>query len=296
MYLIFDGSYMLWRSYYSLVSYDPDINTTKLVNKFFSSLLVCSEQFSPEFIVVLWDYGTPQWRKDENPEYKADREIDDTIIDLINPSRSDINSKLLELGIFSFGQSGYEADDIAYWMSKIYSNGILVSDDKDWFLSISESWSVWRPISSELVTYERMCQDMNTSINPIGKYLWYKAIIGDGSDNISGIPNVGHVSAIKYSEHLNENKEITDTGVRAVAISNNLEKIASNRKLMDLSWIMKDQDICKYVSDGIIFIKPPKISDIELLSIIPSMSSSYSRWKLVFSKLKKWNHYYDKNN
>jgi len=110
-----------------------------------------------------------------------------------------------------------EADDaIAYLARKVIKEkSIIVTTDKDYLQLINENISVFRPVKTkenpqgELIDLEWMYKKEN--IHPYN-YALLKAIVGDKSDNITGVKGVGEKTARKEIHLLwaKENFDIDD--------------------------------------------------------------------------------------
>ena len=110
-----------------------------------------------------------------------------------------------------------EADDaIAYLARKVIKQkSIIVTTDKDYLQLIDENISVFRPVKTkenplgELIDLEWMYNKEN--IHPYN-YALLKAIVGDKSDNITGVRGVGEKTARKEIHLLwaKENFDIDD--------------------------------------------------------------------------------------
>lgn len=137
---------------------------------------------------------THNFRKDINPNYKANRPskppIYEIVLGVVNRKFNPISLKNLE------------ADDtcrILYEDNSFYPNTdkIIVSIDKDFF-------SVPCKFYRDLPNNNLVDIDLDTA-----QYNLYKQIImGDTSDNYKGIPGYGEVKASKFLEFSKDEKEI----------------------------------------------------------------------------------------
>ena len=85
-----------------------------------------------------------------------------------------------------------EADDVisyvvAHNRYKDY-NKLIVSSDKDFYQLIDENTAVFRPIQKKVITLPLLLEEFN--IHP-KNFALARAIAGDPSDNLKGVPRVG---------------------------------------------------------------------------------------------------------
>ncbi len=139
-------------------------------------------------MIFIWDgrYGSV-WRKEENPEYKANRKHDGDstypiFIDMMNKCREILNS----YPVVQFGKEDAEADDLIYSFCEINTGAEdikVVSTDTD-MVQLPQKFhnvNIWNPIKKkfhEIPEYD---------------YVLFKSVVGDKSDNITGIPKYGKV-------------------------------------------------------------------------------------------------------
>lgn len=199
------------------------------------TILNAYKNFNFESIVVLWDRA-PYWRKNYYPEYKANRkserteqEIRDFEIDYYN-----FRSSISHLGILQLDALTFEADDLAYTVSKILDGPTLLwSNDHDWWQLVSPNCSVYAHRVKQLVGVENF-HSQTGFVDP-KRYLEAKIIMGDGGDNIPGVSGVGPKKADKYLDG-------TLSGTLVEKIDEFLESPAyeRNKLLMDLSMCPTD--------------------------------------------------------
>jgi 5'-3' exonuclease len=91
-----------------------------------------------------------------------------------------------------------EGDDILGWFAKQAQGDIVIAtEDKDSFQLIHRNVSVYRPIKNEFVCLENFRQVVGV---PKQLFLLKKAIMGDTSDNIPGVPKAGEVTVSRLME------------------------------------------------------------------------------------------------
>jgi len=207
MLLIIDANNMAYRALYSVSLSYKGVDTSVT----YGSLMMVTallRKFQPSAIVACFDGGTPQFRKDLFPEYKAHRHN--------NPEErdwEDIYRQIDELcyvaypihGIMTLRADGIEADDLmarASWLSQDDRQIIVTTDDD--LLQCVDTWaSVYNPSRDELYTEENMPA-------PGWLHLLYKMLCGDSSDNVPGVPSIGPKTAEKVVQYMYAHCEITD--------------------------------------------------------------------------------------
>ena len=154
-------------------------------------------------MAVLWD-GKAQWRKEICPEYKENRKATDEKQAAHKESykkQSPFVRKALQLmGVRQMLVTLAEADDMAGLMTKKLAKAgqrvKLITGDKDW-LQMVQSGVVWLdPIR------DRECNMSNffefTGYRTPEQFLDGKALMGDSSDNISGVGGIGEKGAPEF--------------------------------------------------------------------------------------------------
>ena len=169
-----------------------------IVFNFFRNLRALVEQFNPTHVVFVLE-GHPKKRHDAFSTYKANRRI--IIQEGVEPDektkkrladrqsyfrQSDLIIDLLKTSfpISVLRHEDYECDDVIYNVIKRASSAVsftVVSNDSDFTQLLCEfdNVRVYNPMLKEFVE------------TPPFDYVSWKALRGDGSDNIPGIPGIG---------------------------------------------------------------------------------------------------------
>lgn len=161
--------------------------------------------------IVLWD-GSEYWRKEILPEYKEKSANTPKAIKsneeamLISADyklqRPHLIRAIRMLGITQVIGKRYEADDIAGYMSRLYSSQghkvLLVTGDKDWLQLINRYVKWYDPIRKR--SCDRSTFIEFTNFRTPEDFLNGKALIGDTGDNIKGIDGIGEKSAPQIIE------------------------------------------------------------------------------------------------
>lgn len=209
--LIIDGHNYLFRAYYGIPSTARLSNGIK-VNAFYgfmSFLRRILKQYEPNKIVIIFDSeeGISK-KKHTRSSYKENREYNDTSIfeQLI------IIQKALDYCHIPFIEDPYnEADDVIASISSTNArkglNVVISSNDSDFVQLVSENIVLVKSIRGKFVEYTSSYIEKKYGFEP-ARYLDYLSLKGDLSDNIGGVPGIGHVTAQKLVSQFGSVREI----------------------------------------------------------------------------------------
>lgn len=194
--LVIDGSNLLWRTYWIAETRQKLINSkgvwTGPIYMFLKSVKSLQEKFKPNSTWITWDkkliYPSTNFRKELAPEtYKQNR--DDDKAKLIHEQHDELSKWLEVLGVKQIYPGVLEADDIISWLvrEKLQST-IIVTVDKDLLQLVNDFCHYYNPIKKKLITPENFLEEVGVEII---EYNYYKALLGDKSDNVDGIAGYG---------------------------------------------------------------------------------------------------------
>ncbi|MDL2234561.1 DNA polymerase I [Christensenellaceae bacterium OttesenSCG-928-L17] len=194
-----DGNSLMHRAFYALPPMNNREGTpTNAVHGFLSMLLKLVER-EPEYLLVAFDMHGPTFRHEEFAEYKAGRR--ETPDDL-RAQFPILKSLLTEMGVAVCTCERYEADDILGTFARIANeegvDTLLVTGDRDALQLVSAQTHVLltkKGISETLEMDEAALME-TYGLTP-ARMKDLKGLMGDGSDNIPGIPGVGEKTALK---------------------------------------------------------------------------------------------------
>ncbi|MDI6603896.1 MAG: DNA polymerase I [Thermoanaerobacteraceae bacterium] len=238
-FLIIDGNSLMYRAYYAL----PPLMTsgglhTNAIYGFTTMLIKLLKEEKPDYVAVAFDKKAPTFRHKEYDAYKATRQSmpEELIeqVDLLKEVVEAFNIKALEL-------DGYEADDIIGTVSKLAEqNGfsvLIVTGDRDALQLASENVKIkiCKKGITQMEEYDEKDVLRRYEVTPV-QFIDLKGLMGDKSDNIPGVPNVGEKTAIKLIkefgsiENLLKNTERLK-GKLKETIENNVELAVLSKKL-----------------------------------------------------------------
>jgi DNA polymerase-1 len=171
----------------------PVSGTYGVLNTLFSIL----EKENYDAVLPIYDAGG-NFRKKESEEYKANRgPADDSFKADFSLLRDEI---FFYLGFNPVGIKGYEADDVIASVAKnavAFSNVDILTCDRDLLACVSNRVNVILFNSAKKV---RRC-NIDDVLDIYGVYpaevRYLKALSGDASDNVAGIPRIGDKTAAK---------------------------------------------------------------------------------------------------
>lgn len=199
MLLLIDGNPIVHRSFHAI---PQTIKTSKgeLTNAvlgFTNSILSLIDHFKPEAIACAFDTSEKTFRHEKYEEYKATRvEAPQGLYDQLPR----IFAILKCLNIPTITKDGYEADDIIGTLvnmaEKVKVQSIIVSGDNDFIQLVSpltSFYSISRGLQ-KAVTFTPEKVKETSGLMP-EQWIDYKALRGDPSDNLIGIPGIGEKTA-----------------------------------------------------------------------------------------------------
>lgn len=199
--LLIDGNSMLFRAYYGTLTRGLMTSAagvpTNAVYGFSTMLNKALELFEPTHILIAFDTGDKTFRHDLFTDYKGTRkEVDEALVSqfaLIREFLDAANIHRLEL-------SGYEADDIIGTLAKKFSNDEVdvLTSDRDLLQVIDKHTDVllMKKGLTNIVRMDEALLMSETQLTP-AQIIDFKALMGDSSDNIPGVPSIGEKTALK---------------------------------------------------------------------------------------------------
>lgn len=236
--------------------YDPAGVPTGALMTSIRSICKIASQLKPRRVVWVWDGGHSKFRKGLLPTYKQKLKPELALLAKEDDPRSYFHDDwlaqvaLLEkylplLGIGQLRIKGCEADDIIYRLVKIFRREdfhvTIASSDADFNQLVEEDCDIYN-LNKNMVCDGKYVES-TFGIKP-EQWVEFRAMTGDPSDNIDGVPGVGKVSAAKVIEKYgcvavmsldNTLSKIEKIKKYEQAVLDNQALIARNKLLMDLS-------------------------------------------------------------
>lgn len=241
--LIVDGHSLLFRAFFGI----PFLSTsegipTNAVYGFLRMIMNLLTQERPDMALVAFDAPGPTFRHESFDLYKANRA---PMPEDLRPQIPLAQRLLDDLGVAHLETPGFEADDIIGTLTKkAESEGwktVVVTGDKDSLQLVSESVEVWlnnRGVTDVTRYTPEMVKD-KTGVTP-GQIVDLKALKGDASDNIPGVPGVGDKTAASLIqefgsvENLLGNLESVKRLSLRAALQQHGDRVVQNKELVTI--------------------------------------------------------------
>lgn len=206
LYLI-DGHALAYRMYYALTSGGSNTQgwrtskgePTAGIYGFAREMIRILEQEQPEYMAVAFDTGKT-FRDELFAEYKATRA---KMPEDLRPQIERIRQMVDAFNLPRLEMEGYEADDVLGSVAKrATSQGLgvkIITGDRDLLQLVGERTVVYVAGDDKTYVTEQDVQKSKLGVRP-GQVVDYKAIVGDKSDNIPGVPGVGEKTALGLLE------------------------------------------------------------------------------------------------
>lgn len=232
--VLIDGNSLLNRAYYATPIFSTRNGMpTNAIFGFVKLLFKILDDIKPKYLVVAFDMKAPTFRHKMYGEYKANRKgmPDDLAIQL-----EPLKNLLHAMKVSICAKEGVEADDIIGTLSNKYDvHSYIYTGDRDSFQLVDNKTDVYftkRGVSDlQKLNIENF--KLETGIEP-SQIIDLKALMGDKSDNIPGVPGIGEKTAYELLAKYGTLDEIYENiGYLKGATR---EKIMNNRELAELSY------------------------------------------------------------
>lgn len=198
--VLLDGNSLANRAFYALPLFSTGEGVyTNAVYGFLTMLYKLLDDEKPDYVAVAFDKSGPTFRHEQFAEYKGTRK---GAPDEFRPQLSLLREVLDALNVGWIQLDRYEADDLLGTLSlQADEQGLetlVVTGDRDALQLVSDSTTVvmTRKGISETVKYTPEVLREEYGIGP-AQIVDMKALMGDTSDNIPGVPGVGEKTALK---------------------------------------------------------------------------------------------------
>ncbi len=198
--VVIDGNSLLNRAFYAL----PLLQTkqgifTNAIYGFVSMLLKLIEEEYPDDLAVVFDTKAKTFRHHRFPEYKGHR---DKAPEEMHPQIPMLKQLLDAMNVKYFEKDGFEADDLIGAFSnlacKYDKQALIVTGDKDLLQLLDDNTSVMltKKGITQMEYYDEDKVKSELGVN-VEQLIDLKALTGDKSDNVPGVPGVGEKTALK---------------------------------------------------------------------------------------------------
>lgn len=252
--LAVDGNSILNRAYYGirLLSNKKGVFTNAITG-FMNIYLKEYDIVKPDCTVVAFDMKAPTFRHKAVASYKANRK---GMPDELAMQLPLVKELLDGLGIKIIECEGFEADDILGTIAeKCTVSGdqcIVLTGDRDSLQLINENVNVRLVTNKETINYDEKLFEESYGFKPIN-LIDLKALMGDSSDNISGVPGIGEKTASNLIRQFGTVEALYSSIETAGLTKSVCNKLLSGRDAADqskwLATISRKAPVCDDISE-----------------------------------------------
>lgn len=200
--VLIDGHSILNRAFYGV----PELSNsqglhTNAVYGFLNIMFKILDEEAADYIAVAFDLSAPTFRHKAYAEYKGTRK---SMPDELRKQVPLIKDVLSSMNIPILTKEGYEADDIIGTIAKRYQSDevfvSVISGDRDLLQLSDKHIKIRIPKTSKGVTtiHDYLPEDVMNEYGVTPKeFIDVKALMGDTSDNVPGVPSIGEKTATK---------------------------------------------------------------------------------------------------
>lgn len=271
MFIVVDGNNLAHRIFHTPAGEltKKDGTPSGVVYGIVNSIKGYLEKFpETERVIVAWDTkGGSKWRKALYPDYKANRDYgnDDEEKKLAYQGlfmQMEESHKMLHmLGVNSIKIDGYEADDIIALLADELTirnkHMMVITSDKDMLQLVSDNVSIYSPYKDKIYSPTNFFEELGVTKEA---YIGYRALIGDTSDNISGIQGIAEGRAKKLMDEfghidnvLNAQGDSLKKLKKSVIFSRifepqGLRTLGINNKIMNFKFVPREDTILEDIT------------------------------------------------
>ncbi len=200
--VLIDGHSILNRAFYGV----PDLTNaeglhTNAIYGFLNIIFKILEEEKPEYLTVAFDVHAPTFRHEMYAEYKGTRK---PMMEELRQQVPVMKEVLRAMGVVIVEQAGLEADDILGTIGKRGEEHgldvVILSGDRDLLQLATERVKIRIPKTkqgkTEIEDYYAADVKERYQVTP-KEFIDVKALMGDASDNIPGVPSIGEKTATK---------------------------------------------------------------------------------------------------
>jgi len=240
--ILIDAHSLIYRAFFAL----PPMSTSsgEVTNAVygFTSMLAIVLASRPEFAVAAFDLAAPTFRSKEYEEYKAGRRA---MPEDLRPQIEKVREVLTAFTIPIYGVPGFEADDVIGTFARIAEERghpvTIVSGDLDCLQLVSDSVEALVPRRgiTDTFVYGPDQVRQRYGFEP-ASLIDFKALRGDTSDNIPGVPGVGDKTAAKLVqdygtiEALLERVEELPEGRLKTSVKANADRVRLGKRMVTI--------------------------------------------------------------
>ncbi|NLZ46073.1 MAG: DNA polymerase I [Clostridiales bacterium] len=195
--LAIDGNSIMYRAFYGIrILTNSKGFYTNAITGFMNIYLKEIEAVKPDCVTVAFDLPGPTFRHKKVDTYKANRK---GMPDELVQQMPKIKEILTALGVNIIEVEGYEADDVLGTISRVFTENnnqcYILTGDRDNLQLINDNVTVRLATNKETINFDTNKVREVYNLEP-KQLIEVKALMGDSSDNISGVAGIGEKTAM----------------------------------------------------------------------------------------------------
>ena len=245
--MLMDGHAMVHRAYRAISAQGPLTvsatgEDTSGVVGFANTFLRALQDWKPTYCAIAFDTSAPTFRHVRFVEYKAQRSA---MPEELRPQFGRVKQLMTGFGVPIFECEGFEADDVIGTLARQAEeqgiDTIILTGDRDTFqlitpkIRVDLSYSIQNRTVYDEAELEARYSGLTAAQQPD-----FKALLGDSSDNIPGVPKVGEKRAIGLLSEFHDlegvfaNLELVKPPSVKKSLEENQDRAFENRFLMTI--------------------------------------------------------------
>ena len=196
--LVVDGNSILNRAFYGIRPLKTkDGLFTNAIYGMVTILERHLQTYNPDYFAVAFDMRAKTFRHKFSESYKANRHgMPEELAVQLEPAKECLRA----MGALVLTKEGYEADDILGTLAAMAEREdvmtYIVTGDRDSLQLITEKTNVVLATNTEPLLFDTQAFFEKYGVLP-SQFVDVKALMGDSSDNIPGVPGIGEKTALK---------------------------------------------------------------------------------------------------
>lgn len=232
--LLIDGSNLIFRAYYATEKREvltPDGRHANAILTLVNMINKMVEEHKPTHMFIALDTGKATFRHVQYPEYKGKRTAAPDRLKEQFPMAKELYEAM---GIKHYATERFEADDLIASYAKIAKEAgfevQVVSGDKDLLQLIDDKVKVLTPG----IGFAKECnytEDIFVEKYgfPTERFIEFKALVGDTSDNIIGVEKIGEKTAAKFINNFDSLEAMVKEAQDVMQMVENKEKVPKEK-------------------------------------------------------------------
>ena len=260
--VLIDGHSIINRAFYGV----PDLTNsdglhTNAIYGFLNIMFRILDEEKPDYLAVAFDLKAPTFRHQMYDAYKGTRK---PMPEELREQVPVLKEVLQAMGIPLLMKEGFEADDLLGTAARVSEekgiNAVIVSGDRDLLQLATDNVLIRMPKTkrgtTEIENYYAADVKEAYQVNP-PQIIELKALMGDASDNIPGVPGIGEKTAtnliVAYGSIENAYAHVEEIKPNRAkeALRNHYDMAKMSKKLaticvqapLELSWEMQSLPI-----------------------------------------------------